>query len=195
MSDTAGKIEAYYANVKNWPEEERALRAIVKETELTETWKWRSPIYTFNDANLVAVAGYKESAVLSFFKGVLLKDEAGLLQPPGPNSRSARVARFTSIDEIEAVRETLKAYVAEAIELEKKGVDVDLPDDDFDYPEELIAMMEADPDLHDAFEGLTPGRRRGWVLHFSGAKQPATRISRIEKARDKILAGKGMHDR
>lgn len=133
--------------------------------------------------------------MLSFFKGVLLKDEAGLLEPPGPNSRSARVARFTSVDEIEAVRETLTAYIAEAIELEKKGVDVDLPDDDFDYPEELTEMMEADADLRDAFESLTPGRRRGWVLHFSGAKQAATRTSRIEKAREKILAGKGMHDR
>ena len=131
----------------------------------------------------------------NFFKGALLDDPAGILDLPGPNSRAARVARFGSVAEVEARRDVLLDTIARAAENERQGLQVDLPKDDLDYPDELIEALDTDPALREAFEALTPGRQRGWVLHFSGAKKSETRTGRIEKAVPAILAGKGMHDR
>ena len=195
MTDTEQKVEAFYAGAKAWRAELAALRRILSATPLEETFKWRSPCYTYAGANIATVWGLKEACVLSFFKGVLLKDPEGLLTAPGENSRSVRMAKFTRLADIRAAAPVLKAYVAEAIAAEKAGLKVEFRKDDLDYPEELVARLEADPAFDVAFHALTPGRRRGYVLHVSQAKQPSTRTARIEKHAARILAGKGLHDR
>jgi uncharacterized protein YdeI (YjbR/CyaY-like superfamily) len=189
------KVEAFFAKDGSWRGELTALRAILLDCGLTEEFKWRSPVYTAGGGNIAIVWGFNDYCGLGFFKGVLLKDPEGILVAQSENSRSARVAKFTSVAEIAALEDVLKAYVREAVANEKAGLKVDLPKDDLDYPPELADRLDGDPEFSTAFEALTPGRRRGWVLHFSGAKQPATRASRIDKAAPKILAGKGMHDR
>lgn len=195
MTDINPKVEAFFAKARIWRAELAALRAILRDTPLTEEFKWRSPCYTFQGANIATVFGFKDACALSFFKGVLLKDPAGLLTAPGENSRSARVARFTELQDIAAAAPALKDLVAQAIAAEEAGLKVDLPADDFELPAELVERLDADPALKAAFAALTPGRRRGYVLHFAQPKQSATRASRIEKAAPAILAGKGMHDR
>ena len=126
---------------------------------------------------------------------MLLTDKAGILVAQGENSRSTRVVKVTSVEEVTRLAPTLAAYLAEAIGIEKAGLKVDLPKDDLDYPAELVDRLDADDALRTAFEALTPGRRRSWVLHVSQAKQSKTRVSRIDKAAEKILAGKGLNDR
>lgn len=195
MGDVNAKVEAFYAKAGPWHAELAALREILLACPLTEDFKWRSPVYTFEGANVALVWGFKDACTLGFFKGVLLKDKDGILVAQGENSRSARVARFTSVADIRKAEKTLKAYVGEAIAIEKAGLKVDLPKDDLDYPAELVEALDGDADLREAFEALTPGRQRGWVLHFSQAKQAETRVSRIEKARPSIMDGKGMNDR
>ena len=189
------KVEIFYARDGRWRDELAALRAILLACPLTEDFKWRSPVYTAHGGNVATVWGLKDNAALSFFKGVLLRDPEGILLAPGENSRSVRMVKFTGLAEIAAMEAVLKDYIREAVENEKAGRKVDFPKDDLDYPEELVDRLDGDPDFRTAFEALTPGRQRGWVLHFSGAKQSATRASRIEKAAPRILAGRGMHDR
>jgi len=189
------KAEAFFARDGRWRDELQALRAILLACPLTEDFKWRSPVYTAHGGNVATVWGLKDNAALSLFKGVLLKDSENILVAPGENSRSVRMVKFTGLAEIAAMEAVLKDYIREAVENEKAGRKVDFPKDDLDYPEELADRLDGDPDFRTAFEALTPGRQRGWVLHFSGAKQSATRASRIEKAAPRILAGKGMHDR
>jgi len=185
----------YYEKQEVWRDEQLALREVALDSGLTEVFKWRAPAYALTEGgNVCIVGGYGGAAVLSFFKGALLDDPEGLLEPPGPNSRAARTARFPSVAAIEAARPALLDLIARAAENERQGLKVDLPPDDFDLPEELAEALEADPPLREAFEALTPGRRRGWVIHISGAKQSATRARRVEKARDAILDGKGLHD-
>ena len=195
MENADPRIERYLSKDRPWRDELVALRVIMLSEGLTETLKWRSPCYTAHGGNVAMVDGLKEAALLSFFKGVLIDDDAGRLEMPGPNSRSARFMKFHSVAEIEAAEALIRAYVRQAVENERLGRKVDLPKDDLDYPAELVAAMDADPVFAEAFQTLTPGRQRGWILHFSGAKQEATRRSRIEKAAPKILDGKGMHDR
>ncbi|MDN2578645.1 YdeI/OmpD-associated family protein [Aquibium sp. ELW1220] len=195
MSQPDPRIEAFFAEAPLWRAELAALRAILLDGGLSEEWKWRSPCYTAGGANVALLWGFKEECRLGFFKGVLLKDPKGLLVAPGENSRSSRTLNFSSVAEVERHEDVIRAYLAEAIAIEEAGLKVDLPKDDLNPPEELTAMLDAAPDLRAAFEALTPGRRRGWILHFSQPKQPATRRSRIEKAAPRILAGKGMHDR
>jgi len=185
----------FFSDAKVWPEELRALRAILLDCGLSEEFKWRGPCYTFDGGNVAIIWGFKENVALGFFKGVLLRDPEGLLVAPGDNSRAVRMFKFTGLDQIEVIETTIRVYVSEAVELEKAGAKVDLPKDDIVYPEELIAAMEADPLLQEAFEALTPGRRRGYALFFAQPKQSATRVSRIEKSRDRILAGKGLQER
>ncbi|MFZ2103661.1 MAG: DUF1801 domain-containing protein [Oricola sp.] len=189
------KVESFFAEAKNWPEELAALRAILLACPLAEEFKWRGPVYTTDDGNVAIVWGFKDFCALGFFKGVLLKDPEGILVPPGDNSRSVRMAKFTSVADIAAMEAILKDYIREAIEVEKAGLKVAFPKDDLDYPMELVDRLDGDPDFREAFGALTPGRQRGWVLHFSQPKQSATRVSRIDKAAPRILAGKGMHDR
>ncbi|MCJ8520574.1 uncharacterized protein YdeI (YjbR/CyaY-like superfamily) [Pseudorhizobium tarimense] len=195
MQHGSDEIEAFFSGAGSWQAELGALRRILLHCGLTEEFKWSSPCYTVDGGNVALLWGFKDSATLGFFKGILLKDPAGLLVAPGENTRSSRVMRFTTLDQIIEVEPSIRDYVREAIELERAGAKVDLPKDDLAYPEELLAALEDDPELQSAFEALTPGRRRGYVLHFSRPKQPATRQSRIARSRDRILAGKGMHDR
>ncbi|TKW67220.1 MAG: hypothetical protein DI616_06040 [Paracoccus denitrificans] len=189
------RLDAFFSHLTDWRDELLALRDILLDAGLEEAFKWSSPVYTHDEANVAIIWGFKDRAAVGFFKGVLLKDPEAVLEAPGENSRSSRVMNFTSLDAIKAAAPVLRSYIAEAVEIEKQGLRVDLPKDDLDYPEELVASLDADEDLRTAFEALTPGRRRSWVLHVLTAKQSATRTSRIEKARPKILEGKGLNDR
>lgn len=195
MSDVNPKVDAFFANAKAWREELQALRAILRDCPVSEDFKWRSPCYTFQGGNVAALWGLKECCAIAFFKGVLLTDPAGILTAPGENSRSMRTIRFTDAAEIAGMEATLKDYIHRAVEVEKAGLKVDFPKDDLDHPEELTDRLEADPELKAAFDALTPGRRRGYVLHFSQPKQSRTRVSRVEKSAPRILEGRGLHDR
>jgi uncharacterized protein YdeI (YjbR/CyaY-like superfamily) len=195
MTQPDPRIEDFFADAPRWRAELAALRAILLDSGLAEEWKWRSPCYTAGGANVALLWGFKEECRLGFFKGVLLQDPKGILVAPGENSRSSRTLNFTSLDEVRQLEGVVRDYVRDAIELEKAGRRVELPKDDLAPPAELVAILAGDAALKDAFEALTPGRRRGWILHFAQPKQPATRTSRIEKATPRILAGKGMHDR
>lgn len=181
--------------VHNWPQELALLRAILLDCELTEAVKWSMPCYTYEDSNIVMMSAFKEYCALSFFKGALLKDAAGILAKPGENSQASRVIKFTSVDEIIAMEPVIKAYINEAIEVEKAGLKVALKETaDYDIPEEFQTKLDENPDLKAAFEALTPGRQRGYLLYFAGAKQSKTRAARVEKYMQKILDGKGFYD-
>lgn len=182
--------------VHPWQAELREVRRILLDTELTEELKWGFPCYTFQGGNVVILSSFKDNCTLSFFKGVLLQDSERILVQPGENSQAGRVIRFTSVDEILALEAVLKAYVAEAIEVEKAGLKVEYQDTSaFEFPDELLKMFADDPAFAAAFEALTPGRQRGYLLHFSSAKQSQTRVRRIEKYMPRIFEGKGLHDR
>ena len=191
----AVRLDAFFADQTAWRAELLALRAILTECGLTETFKWSSPVYTAHGGNVAIIWGFRDRAAIGFFKGVLMADPERLLQPPGDNSRSSRIINFTDLAQIRAAAPILRAYIAEAARIEEQGQKVDLPKDDLDYPEELIRRLDGDPDFHEAFEALTPGRRRSWVLHFGTAKQAATRETRIDKAAPKIRQGKGFNER
>ena len=192
MTDAA-KLAAHFADLPRWREAQLALRALLLEAGLVEAWKWHAPVYTRDGHNVAIIWGFKDHTGLGFFKGALLDDPAGILLAPGPNSRSSRVVNVTTAEEVAALRPVLADYLAEAM---RKAADpVPMPKDDLDPPEELVARLEADPDLAEAFATLTPGRRRGWILTIGQAKQAQTRTNRIERAAPRILAGKGPNDR
>lgn len=195
MSEPDPRIARFYDKDAIWRAELSALRAILNATPLVEEFKWRSPTYTAAGGNIATVWRLKDRCAVGFFKGALLDDPEGLLQPPGDNSRSMRVMNFTSVPGVEAAAPALTAFVTAAIAAEEAGLKVEMPSDDLAYPEELTARLDSDPAFRAAFEALTPGRQRSWVLHISQAKQPATRVSRIDKAEAKIFAGKGLSDR
>lgn len=182
--------------VYQWTYELKQLQAIALESGLTEECKWGVPCYTYQGINVLIICAFKNYCSLSFFKGVLLKDDQGILQKQGENSQSARLIKFTTPQQVADQADTLRAYIYEAIEVEKAGLKVDFKaKDQLDYPEELLTIFENDQGIKEAFEALTPGRKRGYVIHFSQPKQSATRISRIEKCIPKIMEGKGFHDR
>ena len=182
--------------VFQWIPELNALRSIVLSCGLEEERKWGVPCYTHKGANVAVVAAFKDYCSLSFFKGSLLKDPGKILDKPGENTQSARLIRFNSVSRIQELEPLLRAYIFEAIEVEDAGLKVDFKaKNELEYPDELVAIFAENPALQSAFESLTPGRQRGYLLYFSGAKQSATRTSRIEKYIDHILAGKGFHDR
>jgi uncharacterized protein YdeI (YjbR/CyaY-like superfamily) len=195
MSEVDARVEAFFTKAGPWREELAALRAILLDSPLTEQFKWRSPCYTWRGGNVATIWGFKDDCVIGFFKGVLLKDPDGVLAAPGENSRSVRIMRFRSIPEIVGSQAALRAFIQNAVEVEAAGLKVDLPKDDLELPEELVDRLDGDPDLREAFETLTPGRRRGYVLHFSQPKHSATREARIAKCAPRILEGKGMQDR
>jgi len=181
---------------KTWQAELKALRKILLDSPLTEELKWSVPCYTFQKSNVVILSALKESCTLSFFKGALLKDPHGILTKPGENSQAGRLIRFTSVQQIVELEPILKAYLHEAIEVEKAGLKVDFKaKDELVIPEELQNKFATDPALKTAFESLTPGRQRGYILFFTAPKQSKTRESRIEKNIPRILEGKGLHDR
>ncbi|MDF1564086.1 MAG: YdeI/OmpD-associated family protein [Deltaproteobacteria bacterium] len=195
MSERDEKIEAFYAKERRWKAELTELRAVLRSTALVEDYKWRGPCYTHGDANVAWVWSLKSGAALGFFKGVLLSDPEGILIAPGHASRSMRKIEFESVAQIRKMKAALRRYLKEAIELEKAGRKVEFVREELPYPEELTARLKRDRKLKAAFEALTPGRRRAYLLHFSDAKQSKTRSARIEKWAPAILAGKGMNDR
>ncbi|HBL45827.1 YdeI/OmpD-associated family protein [Gimesia sp.] len=187
-------VDEYLSKARQWQEELVTLRAIVLDTPLTEEWKWRAPCYTFQKKNVALIGAFKDNCVLSFFKGALLKDDLGILTKPGENTQAGRVVRFTSLQEIIELEPVLKAYIAEAIEVEKAGLKVDVKKEAEPIPAEFQKKLDESPALQTAFEALTPGRQRGYLMHFSAAKQSKTREARVEKYIPQILDGKGIHD-
>nr|WKN37427.1 YdeI/OmpD-associated family protein [Tunicatimonas sp. TK19036] len=181
--------------VHHWPKELLRLRMIVLDCGLTEELKWGVLCYTFGKSNIAVIAAFKEYCALSFFKGALLQDANGILEKPGENTQSARIVRFTSVREIVEIEPILKAYIYEAIEVEKAGLQVDFKKNPEPVPEEFQAKLDESPDLKAAFALLTAGRQRAYIIHFSQPKQSKTRVSRIEKCIPQILNGKGLHDR
>ncbi|WP_258102534.1 YdeI family protein [Marinoscillum sp. MHG1-6] len=182
--------------VHSWSAELKALKSIVINCGLIEEIKWDVPCYTYQGKNICIVSAFKEYASISFFKGALIQDASQLLEKPGENSQSARLIKFTDIKQIIEQESKLKAYLFEAIEIEKAGLTIDFKEkNELVYPEELENKFAENPDIKSAFEALTTGRQRGYILHFSQPKQSSTRESRIEKCIPKILEGKGFHDR
>jgi uncharacterized protein YdeI (YjbR/CyaY-like superfamily) len=189
------KVDAFIANAKKWREEFRKLRAILLDSELGEEFKWRQPCYTFEGKNVVVIGGLKESCSFAFFKGALLKDVHGVLTTPGQHSQSTRWIKFTSVREIAEMKSVLKAYIREAIEVEKAGLKVKLrKTSDLRFPEEFETMLDEFPELKAAFDALTPGRQRAYIYHFSAPKQSKTREARVRKYMAQILKGKGLLD-
>jgi uncharacterized protein YdeI (YjbR/CyaY-like superfamily) len=188
-------VDAYISRAKNWQKEMTILRGIVLECGLTEELKWRIPCYMFLHNNVAMIGALKESCVFSFFKGSLLRDDEGILAKPGENSQSVRVIKFTSADEINKIAATLKAYIYEAIEIERAGLKVNFAKNtELVFVDELVKKLDENPALKKAFFALTPGRQRAYNLYFSAPKQSSTRALRIEKYVQQILDGKGIKD-
>lgn len=194
---TGGRRAAYLRAAEPWGAELAELRRIVLACGLTEEVKWGAPCFTVDGRNVAILAPLKETCGLSFFAGALLDDPDGLLERPGPNSRSGRIARFTDVAGILRAEPALTALVRRAAELTRAGARVDLAADrdEVMVPGELRERLAADGAFREAWEALTPGRRRGYLLHFGGAGRSATRVARIERHAARILDGKGMHDR
>ena len=189
------KVDAYVNNATKWQEEVRKLREIVLDFDLDEELKWGVPCYSLEGANIVLIHVFKEYCALLFFKGALMKDPDGILIQQTENTQAARQVRFTSADEIVLLESVLKAYIDQAIAVERAGLKVEFkPTEEFSMPEEFQARLAGSADLKVAFEALTPGRQRGYLLHFSSAKQAKTRLARVEKWVPQILAGKGLDD-
>lgn len=190
------KIDPFFNKAKQWKEEFGKLREIVLDCELTEDFKWMHPCYTYDDKNVVLIHGFKEYCALLFHKGALLKDPHGILIQQTENVQAARQLRFTSAEQIDEMQLIIKTYIDEAIEVEKAGLQVEFKKtSDYEVPEELENKFVELPDLKTAFEALTPGRQKGYLYYFSGAKQSKTRDSRIEKYIPHILNGKGIDDK
>lgn len=182
--------------VHNWQPELEKLREIVLDCDLNEELKWGVPVYTFEKNNIVLLGAFKEYCVISFMKGALLKDAEGILKKPGENTQGGRVVKFTDVREIVRLEPVLKAYIREAVEVEKAGLKVNYKTTaEYEIPDELQTKLSELPALNTAFKALTPGRQRGYILYFSQPKQSQTRVSRIEKSIPQILIGKGLHDR
>ena len=189
------KVDFYFKKAGPWQEEVEQLRAIVLSCGLDEELKWGSPCYVFEKKNVVLIHTFKEYCALLFFKGALLKDPRGILVQQSENVQAARQIRFTDVNEIIKKQRVLKAYIQNAIEVEKAGLKVALrKTTEYSIPDELRRMFEKNQGLRKAFYALTPGRQRGYLLHFSSAKQSKTREARIEKNIPRILEGYGLDD-
>lgn len=198
LADGCGRCELYASpgcKINQWRREMTLLRKILLGCGLKEELKWSVACYTFQGRNVVLMSAFKKYAALAFFKGTLLKDDQKLLVKPGENSRAVRQFRFTNTETISNMEDTIKAYVLEAVEIEKAVKKVEFKKAPDALPEELLRKFQEFPELKIAFYALTPGRQRGYLLYFSQAKQSKTRKSRIEKYIPQILAGKGFHDR
>jgi len=189
------KVDFYFSKAKKWQEELEQLRRIVLDCGLTEELKWGCPCYTFEKSNIVLIHGFKEYCALLFFKGALLNDANGILIQQTENVQAARQIRFTNVREIVKMKRILKAYIHEAIEVEKAGLKVNFKKStEFTIPEEFQNKLDEIPALRTSFKALTPGRQRAYLLHFSQPKQSKTRESRVEKHMQRILNGKGLDD-
>ena len=192
---TNPNVDAFIANAKTWRQELKQLRAILLDSELTEDFKWSQPCYTFQGKNVIILGPMKDSCAFAFFKGALLKDPHGVLTRPGQHSQSTRWIKFTSVREITEMKSILKAYIREAIQIQKSGLKVKLKKtSDLKLPEEFQIMLDEFPEVKQAFEALTPGRQRAYIYHFSAPKQSKTREARIQKFMPHILKGKGLMD-
>ncbi|MFH6982843.1 YdeI/OmpD-associated family protein [Marinoscillum luteum] len=189
------KVDFFFNKTSKWQQEYALLRKIILQTELTEELKWGCPCYTFQKTNVVLIHGFKEYCALLFHKGALLKDTDALLIQQTENVQAARQIRFTSLQQIKDLESSLKSYIYEAIEVERAGLKVELKKtSEFNTPDEFRQVLDEYVELKTAFEALTPGRQRGYLLHFSQPKQSKTRESRIEKCIPQILEGKGLND-
>lgn len=189
------KVDQFLSKAKKWQDEMTLLREMVLECKLTEDFKWMHPCYTLDNANIVLIHGFKDYCALLFFKGVLMKDEKGILIQQTENVQDRRQLRFKSVAEIEKLESVIKDYINEAIAIEKAGLKVVMKTTaEFNMPEEFQTVLEEMPELNKAFYALTPGRQKAYLLYFSSAKQAKTREARIEKHLDKILDGKGLDD-
>jgi uncharacterized protein YdeI (YjbR/CyaY-like superfamily) len=196
MNGMNPKVDLFLSKAEKWQEEFEKLRMIVLDCGLTEELKWGKPCYTFEKKNIVLIHGFKEYCALLFVKGALLHDAKGILVTQTENTQAARQIRFTSVREIVEMEPILKAYIHEAIEVEKAGLKVNYKrTSEFVIPEEFQNKLDEIPALKTAFDALTPGRQRAYILYFSQAKQPKTRESRVEKYMQQILDGKGLNDR
>lgn len=189
------KVDFYFNKAEKWQEEIRELRNIILGCHLTEELKWGCPCYTFEGSNIVLIHVFKEYCALLFFKGVLMKDPQGILIQQTAQVQSARQVRFTNVKEIKKLVAILRSYIFEAVKVEEAGLKVPLKKTkEYAVPEEFQQKLKALPDLKTAFEALTPGRQRAYLLHFSQPKQSKTRESRIEKCIPQIMDGKGLND-
>jgi uncharacterized protein YdeI (YjbR/CyaY-like superfamily) len=191
------KVDWFFSKAETgkWHKEFDQLRNIILDCDLNEELKWGQPCYTFQKRNIVLIHGFKEYCALLFFKGALLKDRKGILTQQTENVQAARQVRFTNFRDVQKLKTLLKSYIYEAIEVEEAGLKVPIrKTSEFNVPKEFQDKLKKDPALKIAFDALTPGRQRGYLLYFSGATQSKTREARIEKYIHQILAGKGMDD-
>jgi uncharacterized protein YdeI (YjbR/CyaY-like superfamily) len=189
------KVDVYLSNAKKWRKELAKLRMIFLDCQLTEELKWGKPCYTFQKRNIIVILSLKEHCALLFFKGALLNDANGILIKPGENTEAGRQMRFTNVREIVEMETILKAYIYEAIEVEKAGFKVNIKKPtELTIPEEFQNKLAEIPALKTAFDALTPGRQRSYIFYFSAPKQSKTRESRVEKCMPQILNGKGLDD-
>jgi uncharacterized protein YdeI (YjbR/CyaY-like superfamily) len=195
MSKTNPKVDVVLSKAKDWQDEFSQLRALILDCGLTEEVKWGAPCYTFESSNIVLIHGFKEYCAILFFKGALLNDPKGILIQQTKNVQAARQIRFTNVREIDKLKTILKAYIREAIEVEKAGLKVTLKKtSDFTIPKEFQRKLDENPTLKASFDALTPGRQRAYLVYFSAPKQSKTRESRVEKYVQQILKGKGLND-
>lgn len=189
------EVDWFFEKDTQWKNEFNKLRSIALSTGLIEELKWGHPCYTLNGTNVVLIHGFKDYCAYLFHKGVLLKDPEGILIQQTENVQSARQIRFIDLHDINSQEDALKAYIYEAIEIEKAGLQVEMKKtSEFNMPEEFETVLAENPNIKQAFENLTPGRQRGYLLYFSQAKQAKTREARIEKYIPQILEGKGLND-
>ncbi|MDX2282178.1 MAG: YdeI/OmpD-associated family protein [Saprospiraceae bacterium] len=188
-------VDWFFTKKSKWQTAYAELRMLVLDCGLTETLKWGCPCYTHDDNNILLIHGFKDYCALLFMQGALLKDPEGILVQQTQNVQAARQLRFASLEEIEKKQSTILAYIQEAIEMDKAGLKMELKKtSEFAIPEEFQLVLDEMPELKTAFEALTPGRQRGYLLYFSAAKQSKTRTARIEKYLPQILDGKGLED-
>ena len=196
--DGCGRCKLYKTaacKVHTWKLELQALRQIALNSGLTEELKWKQPCYTLEGKNIIIVSAFKESCIINFMKGALLKDTKGILEMPGENSNSSRFIRFTNIERVLELQETILDYIKEAIEIEKSGKKIiSKKVEEYPIPDELNKEFESDVVFKNAFYSLTPGRQKSYLIFYSAAKQSATRTSRILKSKEAIFNGKGMNE-
>ncbi|MCH5598210.1 YdeI/OmpD-associated family protein [Niabella ginsengisoli] len=195
MAGTNSKVDFYFNKENKWQNAIQQLRNIALDCGLQEELKWGCPCYTFNGSNIVLIHEFKEYCAYLFFKGVLLQDPEGILIQQTKNVQVARQIRFTSVEAVNKQKKILKTYIYEAITIEEAGLTVSMKKTkEFDMPEEFLKKLKEKPMLKKAFEALTPGRQRAYLLYFSQAKQATTREARIEKSEANIMQGKGLND-
>lgn len=187
-------LDTVFSDATKWRAEAKSLRKVLLKAGLSEELKWGKPCYVHDGKNICIIQRMNDFLALLFFKGGLLKDPDGILEVQGPNSRAGYRIRFTSVQDVSSREASILACIRQAIDVEKSGLKVEKPKEP-EYPEELVAKFNDDDEFKEAFERLTPGRRRGYLMHFSSARQSKTKVARIEKSRPAIMMGKGLQDR